>query len=120
MHRLLAGIGLIGILVSGGSTAWAQQQFDGRWSIEAVPSEGACARVYRYAVSIENGVVRGSATRRAAIRGRLDPSGRIQGSAERNKTKVEVTGSLSGRSGSGQWSIQGRRNCSGQWRAVKQ
>ena len=49
-----------------------------------------------------------------------DPSGRIQGSAERNKTKVEVTGSLSERSGSGQWSIQGRRNCSGQWRAVKQ
>lgn len=120
MHRLWIGIGLIVILASGGSTAWAQQQFDGRWSIEATPNKGACTRVYRYAAVIENGTVRSSAPRRASIRGKLDPSGRIQGSAERNRTKVEVTGSLSGRSGSGRWSLQGRRNCSGQWRAEKQ
>ena len=120
MHRVLAGLGFMGILVSGQSPAWAQQQFDGRWNIEATPDKGTCTRVYRYAVIIENGVVSGSAPRRATIRGRLDPGGRVQGSAERNKTKVEVIGNLSGRSGSGQWSIQGRRNCSGQWRAVKQ
>jgi hypothetical protein len=119
MHRVLAGIGLMGILVLGGSTAWAQQQFDGRWNIQAVPSKGACTRVHRYAVIIENGTIRGSTPRRVTIRGRLDPSGRVQGSAERNKTRVEVTGNLSGRFGSGQWTTEGRLNCSGQWRAER-
>ena len=119
MHRVLAGIGLVGILVSGGNTAWAQQQFDGRWNIQAVPSKGPCTRVHRYAVMIENGAIRGITPRRVTIRSTLDPSGRIQGSAERNKTKVEVTGSLSGGSGSGQWTAAGRLNCSGQWRAER-
>jgi hypothetical protein len=119
MHRLLAGIGLMGILVSGGSTAWAQQRFDGKWTIEAIPGRGACTRVHHYAVIVENGTIRSSTRRRVTIRGGLDPSGRIQGSAERNKTKVEVNGSLSGRSGSGQWAAQGRLNCSGQWRAER-
>ncbi|WP_262267730.1 MULTISPECIES: hypothetical protein [Microvirga] len=120
MHRLSAAIGLMVILASGGSAAWAQQQFDGRWNIEAVPSKGGCARVYRYTAVIENGAVRSGAPRRATIRGRLDPSGRIQGTAESNRAKIEVTGSLSGRSGSGHWSLQGRRECSGHWRAEKQ
>ena len=120
MHRVLAGIGLTSILVSGGSTAWAQQPFDGRWNIQAVPSKGACTRVHRYALLIENGTIRGSTPRRVTIKGKLDPSGHVQGTAERNKTKVEVTGSLSGRSGSGHWITAGRLNCSGQWRAEKQ
>ena len=119
MHRLLVSIGLAGILIAGSTTAWAQQQFDGRWKIEAVPSKGACARTYRYTAVIENGTIRSNTPRRATIRGSLDPSGRVRGSAERNKTRVEVTGSLSGRSGSGYWSLQGRRDCSGQWRAEK-
>lgn len=120
MHRFLAGIGLTGILVSGASPAWAQQQFDGRWNIEAFPNKGTCTRAYRYAVVVENGTIRGNASRRVTIRGKLDPSGRVQGSAERNRTRVEVAGNLSGRSGSGHWTTAGRLNCSGQWRAEKQ
>ena len=120
MHRLLAGLGLIGVLVSGQSPAWAQQQFDGRWTIEATPDKGTCTRVYRYTVIVEGGAVRGATLRRVMIRGKLDPSGRVQGSAERSKTRVEVTGNLSGRSGSGHWTTKGRLNCSGQWQAGKQ
>ncbi|EIM26814.1 hypothetical protein [Microvirga lotononidis] len=120
MHRLVAGLGLMGLLVVGASPVGAQQQFDGRWGIEAIPTKGACKRVYRYAVTVENGTIRSNTPRRAVIRGRLDPSGRVQGSAERNRTRVDVTGNLSGRSGSGQWTMAGRLNCSGQWRAEKQ
>lgn len=119
MRLLLAGIGFLGILVSGGSHAWAQQQFDGRWNIEAIPTKGTCTRVYRYAVSVENGAVHGNALRRAMIGGALDPDGRVQGSVERNKTRVEVTGRVAGRSGSGHWTTKGRLNCSGQWQAEK-
>ncbi len=119
MHRLLAGIELMGTLVSGASPAWAQEQFDGRWNIEAVPRNGACMRTYRYAVIVENGAIRGNLPKRDMITGRLDPSGRLEGSVRRNKTRVDISGSLSGRSGSGRWTTEGRVNCSGQWRAEK-
>ena len=119
MHRLFAGIGLMGIVISGASPAWAQQQFDGRWNIQVIPTKGPCTRSHRYAVSVENGTVRGNAPRRARIRGSIDPGGHVRGSAERNRTRVEVTGRLAGRSGSGHWTAEGRLDCSGQWLAEK-
>lgn len=119
MHRLLATFMLPGILVLSGNTALAQQPFDGRWSIQATPEKGACKRAHRYAVIVQNGTIRSAASRGSYMSGGLDPGGRVQGSVVRNKTKVDITGSLSGRSGSGSWVIAGRVNCSGQWIAEK-
>ena len=119
MHHLLTSAVLTGILALSGNTALAQQQFDGHWSIQATPEKGACNRAHRYAVVVQNGSIRSAASRAAHMSGGLDPGGRVQGSVVRNKTKVDITGSLSGRSGSGSWVIAGRLNCSGQWSAEK-
>lgn len=111
-------LSLASALING--TAIGQQQFDGHWSIEAIPESGTCKRAYRYPVVIENGTIRSGGSRRFNIAGAgLQADGRVRGSIQRNKTRVDVTGSLSERSGAGTWSTVGRVNCAGQWNAEK-
>jgi hypothetical protein len=121
MLRLLAGLSLAAILALISHGVMAQQQFDGQWSVEAIPEKGACKKAHRYVVAIENGIVRNSVSRktRVNIMGGLEASGRVRGSIQRNKTRIDVTGSLLGPSGSGNWAIAGRVNCSGRWDAEK-
>lgn len=101
-------------------SAFAQRQFDGPWSIEAIPESGTCKRSYRYPVVIENGTIRSGGSRRLNMAGAgLQADGRIRGSIQRSNTRVEVAGSLSGRSGTGTWSAVGRVTCAGRWNAEK-
>jgi len=90
MHRLLTSVAVIGILNLSGGNAVAQRQFDGRWDIQAVPEKGGCKRIQRFAVTVQDGAVRSGNSRRVQVTGGLDPSGRVQGSAVRNKTRVNV------------------------------
>jgi hypothetical protein len=120
MHRHLASFVLAVTLALIDNTASAQQQFDGHWSVEATPEKGACNRTRRYSVVIENGAVRNGGREKVSVAGGLAASGDIRGSVRRNnKTSVDVAGRLSERSGSGDWTIAGRVNCSGRWRAEK-
>jgi hypothetical protein len=119
MTRLLASLVLAATLALINHKALAQQQFDGRWSVEAIPEKGTCNRAHRYGVVIENGAIRNSGRAKVNIAGGLEASGRIQGSIQRNRTRVDVTGSLSGSSGSGSWATAGRLTCSGRWSAEK-
>jgi hypothetical protein len=104
-------------LLSG--SALAQQRFDGRWSIEAIPQRGTCSKVRHYEAVVENGAIRNRGSRRLDIAGGLQADGRIRGTVQGRKTRVDVTGSLSGRSGAGTWTSAGRVNCSGRWNAEK-
>lgn len=121
MHRLMAAFVLTATLALVNHSAQAQQQFDGRWSIEAVPAKGACRRTHYYKVVIENGVPRNAVSRRTKDRvtGGLEPDGRVQASVQRNKAKIDITGKLTGRSGSGAWTMAGSIACSGLWTASK-
>ncbi|KAB0269134.1 hypothetical protein [Microvirga brassicacearum] len=121
MRRVLASFFLAVTFTLINNAALAQQQFDGRWSVEAIPEKGACVRARRYAVAIENGTMRnaGRKMEKVNVSGGLEASGRIRGSIRRNKTQVDVTGNLSGRLGSGDWAIAGRVACSGRWTAEK-
>jgi hypothetical protein len=119
MHRFLAFFVFVVALTLNNDQASAQQRFDGDWTIHATPETGACKRARRYAAIIRDGIIRGSASRPARIMGALDPSGRIQGSVVRNKTRVDVTGNLSDQSGSGTWIVAGRISCTGRWAAEK-
>ena len=121
MHRFLASFVLAVTLTLINEAAVAQQQFDGHWNVAAVPEKGACHRIHRYAVVIENGSIRNASSRRMRVNiaGGLEASRRIRGSLQRNKTRVDVTGSLSGRSGSGDWTTAGRVTCLGRWTAEK-
>jgi hypothetical protein len=121
MYRLLTSFALPAALILLGEPAEAQKRFDGNWTVEATPEKGACKRARRYAVAIQNGSVRNTGSRRVSVTttGGLEESGRIQGSIQSGKTRVDVAGSLSGRSGSGDWIIAGRVSCSGRWTAER-
>jgi hypothetical protein len=99
----------------------AQQQFDGRWSVRAIPDKGACRRAHDYTVVVENGVPRNAVSRRTTDRvtGGLQSDGRVRVSLQRRGAQVDVTGTLAGQSGSGHWTIGGRMTCSGRWTASK-
>ncbi|WP_048708375.1 hypothetical protein [Microvirga massiliensis] len=119
MQRLSTNLVLIVALALLDGPALAQQQFDGHWSIEAIPERGTCRRPHHYRAVIENGTVRNGGSGKFNTAGGLEPDGRIRGSVQGSKTRVDVTGRLSSRSGSGTWTSAGRLNCSGRWNAEK-
>ena len=58
MNRLLVSLFLAAPLIPVSTTGMAQSQFDGRWSVRAIPEKGACRRAHYYTVVVENGVAR--------------------------------------------------------------
>ena len=116
--RLAAGATrLSAILLSGG--AQAQQQFNGRWSVEVVTEKGECDRAYRYPIAVENGRVRYAGEAGFTINGQVAPNGNVQGSIIYGENRANVRGKLEGNFGTGTWSIAGSRSCSGNWNAEK-
>jgi hypothetical protein len=93
--------------------------FDGAWSVEVVTQQGACDRAYRYSVVIENGVARYGGPEQFDVRGQVRPNGSVSANISRGQDRANITGRLSGRSGTGTWSSSGGRVCSGQWNAEK-
>ena len=121
MNRLLVSLFLAAPLISIGTSGMAQQQFDGRWSVRAIPEKGACRRAHDYTVVVENGVPRNAVSRRTTDRatGGLEPDGHVRVSLQRRRAQVAITGKLAGRSGSGTWTLAGSMACSGRWTASK-
>jgi hypothetical protein len=121
MNRLLLSLFLAAPLIPVSTAGMAQSQFDGRWSVHAIPEKGGCRRAHYYKVVVEDGVARNAASRRTSdnVTGGLEPSGRVRVSLQRRGAQVDVTGNLAGQSGSGHWTITGRIDCSGRWTASK-
>jgi hypothetical protein len=121
MNRMLVSLFLAAPMIPIGNMGMAQQQFDGRWSVRAIPEKGACRRAHDYTVVVENGVPRSVVSRRTSdkVTGGLEPSGRVRVSVQRHGAQVDVTGNLAGQSGSGHWTIAGKIDCSGRWTASK-
>jgi hypothetical protein len=121
MSRLLISLFLAAPLIPVSTTGMAQSQFDGRWSVHAIPEKGGCRRAHYYKVVVEDGVARNAASRRTSdkVTGGLEPSGRVRASLQRREGLIDVTGNLAGQSGSGHWTIAGRIDCSGRWTASK-
>jgi hypothetical protein len=121
MYRLLIVSLMTFTSVLASHAAFAQQAFDGRWSIKAIPERGACRRAQYYTVVVENGVPRNAVSRRTTDRvsGRLEPNGRVQISVQRDRAQVAITGKLVQLLGSGTWAIAGSIACSGRWTASK-
>lgn len=101
------------------STASAQQQFDGNWSVNVVTEKGSCSRVYRFPMVIQNGQIRYGGPLEIAVSVAVTSSGIVQGSVGRGAVQANVVGRLSGSSGSGTWAGVGSFNCSGQWQAER-
>lgn len=98
-----------------------QGRFDGSWGIEVVTGQGACDRLYRFYVTIDNGAVHARSMMGEVAAdpvGRVLPNGRISGSFGAADDPVVVRGRLGPSAGSGRWSAPAR-GCSGQWNAFK-
>ena len=121
MNRLLVSLFLAAPLIPVSTAGMAQQQFDGRWSVRAIPEKGACRRAHDYTVVVENGIPRNAVSQRTpdSAAGGLEPDGRVRVSLQRHRAQVAITGKLTGRSGSGTWTIAGSMACSGRWTASK-
>ena len=118
--RLAATALAVGIAGVVGTPAQAQQQFNGRWSVEVVTEQGACDRAYRYPVAIENGRIRYAGTEGFNVVGTVNARGVVRTSIASSQLRADVTGRLAGSTGTGTWTIAGGRNCSGYWRAERQ
>jgi hypothetical protein len=101
------------------STAQAQRTFNGNWSVEVVTEQGACDRAYRFPVVIENGRVRYGGREGINVSGTVNARGTIRSSIAADGLRADVAGRLSGRFGSGTWTLAGSRNCSGTWNAER-
>ena len=101
------------------SQAQAQNKFDGNWSVEVITQQGDCDKAYRYPVTIQGGRVRYGGPEAFNASGSVSADGRVQGSISRGSDRANVSGRLSGSSGSGTWTASGGRTCSGRWNADK-
>ena len=121
MNRLLVSLFVAAPLIPISTTGMAQQQFDGRWSVHAIPEKGACRRAHYYKVVVEDGVARNVGSRRTSdkVTGGLEASGLVRVSVQRHGTRTDITGTLAGHSGSGHWTVAGAVDCSGRWTAAK-
>ncbi len=122
MNRFVwAALGTLLSMTALNGAAQAQQQFNGRWSVEVVTERGECDRAYRYPVAVENGRVRYAGDAPFEINGRVAANGAVQGSivAPQGQGRAEVRGKLDGGWGTGTWVARGRMNCSGKWVAEK-
>jgi hypothetical protein len=117
-HRYRVASALVAAALAG--PALAQAQFNGNWSVLVETQRGTCDRAYRYAVAVENGRVRYAGPESFTVSGSVAANGAVSGSISRGETRVNVSGRLSGSSGSGTWTGSGGTNCAGRWTAEKQ
>ena len=110
-------------IVSASSTAHAQAQFNGSWSVVIYTRSGPCDSNYRYGVSIYNGVISGGGG--ASMSGRVTRSGQVSVSVSSGGQSAYGSGRLvvdrrgNGR-GSGSWRGRGSQGtCSGSWAASR-
>lgn len=94
-------------------------RFDGSWSVVAVGSDSSCSGPYRYPIVIRDGQVDDAGGNDVEASGRANADGGITGTIRQGLAVVSVSGRLTGRAGSGRWSLSGLGSCSGRWRARK-
>lgn len=92
---------------------------DGRWSIEVVTDQGDCGRGYRYSVLIDKGEARYGGSEPIVVSGKVAPNGTVRGSIAYGSDQANVAGRLADGWGTGQWTWQGGKSCSGHWTAER-
>jgi hypothetical protein len=118
--RTAMALGL-GLTLIGGVSAAQAARHDGTWSVRMVTDAGLCDSTYSYSIAIENGNVRyllAPGDSPTTVSGRIGPDGGVALDIRRSIAKVDATGRLDGKSGSGTWKL-GMLGCTGRWTAQK-
>jgi hypothetical protein len=111
----------LGMTLIGGAWAASSERLDGTWSVQMVTDSGICDRSYNYSIAIENGNVRyilAPGDSPTTVSGRVGPDGAVNLDIRRSIAKVDASGRLSDKSGSGTWKL-GMLGCTGRWTAQK-
>ena len=86
-----------------------------------VTDSGLCDRSYSYSIAIEDGSVRyllAPGDSPTTVSGRVAADGIVDLDIRRSIAKVDASGRLNAKSGSGTWQL-GMLGCSGRWTAQK-
>jgi hypothetical protein len=118
-------VALAGAVASAGITApagiaVAHTNYDGGWSVLIITQSGACDRVYRYGIQINNGYVLGEGGGPVNLQGRVAPNGSVRVSVSAGDQRADGSGRLSRDRGGGAWQGRGSSGtCSGTWEAER-
>lgn len=122
-RRVRAAILLAPVLAAsafaGAPAQAAVSKNDGRWSVEVITDKGDCDRAYRYSVLIQNGEPRYGGSEPITVTGKLASNGSLKGTIAYGDNRANVSGQLANGWGSGSWTFNGSRTCSGHWNAEK-
>jgi hypothetical protein len=119
LHPLIAAAALL-TLLGGTRPALSQAGFDGSWSVLVVTESGACDRAYRYAVRIDQGVVKYAGQAGIDLSGRVNARGAVNVTVRRGGQSASGQGRMTQRGGSGKWrGGSGSRQCAGYWEAER-
>jgi hypothetical protein len=120
VKRSAMALGL-GLTLIGAAVAAPAAGHDGTWSVQMVTDSGVCDRSYNYSIAIENGNVRyllAPGDSPTTVSGRIGSDGSVDLDIRRSIAKVDASGRLNGKSGSGTWQLS-MLGCSGRWTAQK-
>ena len=82
-------------------TAKAPGKFDGNWSVQVLTEKGDCEKVYRYPIKVQAGAISYGGTEDFTASGGVSPNGAVRGKISRSNAGAEVTGRVSGTTGTG-------------------
>lgn len=100
--------------------SYAGTPFDGRWSVLIITDRGTCDRAYRYAVRIDDGVVRYGGDASFDLSGHVTRNGRVKVQIVHGSQRANGTGRMTRDSGAGTWVGRSSADaCSGRWEAER-
>ena len=90
--------------------------FDGKWSVLIVTTQGDCDRAYRYPIAINGQNLINAGDTSFDISGKVQGDGAVTVRVSYGQKSAAGSGRLSGASGAGSWSGSG---CGGTWTAER-
>lgn len=92
------------------------QEFDGLWNVDVNVRRGECPEGSSFPVRVAGGRIAYAGNLDIDAGGTVAADGRVSALFRRGPDRLNASGRLTGRAGSGQWTAP-TRNCAGTWRA---
>jgi hypothetical protein len=105
-------------LAASSRTAAGSNAQDGLYAVNATTRQGYCDRVYNWMILVTGGRVSAAGYTPFDASGQIGSRGIVKLRFERFGQVANVTGRVSGGSGSGSW-VSPTLRCSGSWRAIR-
>jgi hypothetical protein len=105
-------------LAASSRTAAGAKGQDGLYAVNATTRQGYCDRAYNWMILVTGGRISAAGDTPLDATGQIGSRGTVKLRFERFGQVANVTGRVSGGSGSGTW-ISSTLRCSGSWRAIR-